>query len=330
METPGPKNEPVPVEEVPKNERIISKQRIVNNRLGYSNTKDHERIYEEIEKRIGKTKKCNFGHTRGSKTGVKHEGPQDVAIRCFELKGCRIDDLGNVVITGGDGLQGFCKDCSKRRRRKRLEQAREKNVGGYETYEKNYGTKTKICSNCKEDKNVREHFKLSPGMECGIHNVCNDCSKKYGDSMGDRFIKYRPDGNFKYAKKDKGQHDDHIMPLAFGGTNESDNHRLISARENLSKSSTIPFTNVTDIPNELVCERWRPLLQRAKDEMISITEFKSRINKAIYDENCEIYSMTDEKIEDIYKQYNKKNNRRINVKRAVAKFKQYCKDMLKL
>lgn len=64
-------------------------------------------IYEEIEKRIGKTKICNFGHSRGSKTGVKHEGNKNVDIRYFELKCAYIKD-NKIIIENGDGLQGFC------------------------------------------------------------------------------------------------------------------------------------------------------------------------------------------------------------------------------
>lgn len=93
---------------------------------------------------------------------------------------------------------------------------------------------------CKEGKNIRKHLMLSPGMECGLHNMCNDFSKKYGESMGDRLIKYRPDGNFKYKKTQDNQHDDHIMPLAYGGTNDEINHQLISDKENLQKSDKIP------------------------------------------------------------------------------------------
>ena len=56
----------------------VKKQRLVNKNLGKNITKEHEKIYNEIEKRFGETKKCNFGHIRGSKTGVKHEGSVDV------------------------------------------------------------------------------------------------------------------------------------------------------------------------------------------------------------------------------------------------------------
>jgi len=86
---------------------IRQKQREVSKMLGRNITKDHDKIYEEIRGRIGDTKKCRFGHTRGSKTGVKHEGNEDVPISDFELKGITIDKDGTVIIRSGDGLQGF-------------------------------------------------------------------------------------------------------------------------------------------------------------------------------------------------------------------------------
>ena len=314
---------------------ITSSQRNVSKQLGRNQTHYHEKIYNEIEKRLGPTKICNFGHIRGSKTGVKHEGNQMVSIRDFELRGCKILENGEIEIANGCGLQGFCKICSKRRRRRRLEMSREKNKGGFDTYEKEYGKTYKTCSICKENKDVRKNFKLSPGMECGIHNICTTCSKTYGESMGDRLVKYRPDGKFKYKKTEEGQHDDHHMPLKFGGTNEEVNHRLLTAVENLKKSSTIPYHDVKDIPPEELCERWRPILKQVQQEQsgngsVSITIFESRISSAILEEQKKLYSKTDEEMEIFCKKYNKKNNRRVNTKRCVKKFRKYCKDILHL
>lgn len=307
-----------------------SKKRQVNDKLGKNNTSNHELQYIFIENKIGLTKKCNFGHIKGSKTGVKHEGPTDIPVRDFSFKGCNINQDGEVIIKSRDGLQGFCKICENKRRKRRLEMAREKNIDGYNTYEEEYDTNTLECSICKEKKNVRECFNLSPGMECGIHNVCKDCSRTYGESTGDRFIKYRPDGNFKYTKTDDNQHDDHIMPLAYGGTNKEANHQLLPGKENLTKSDTIPYNNIHEIPNEQMCERWKPILQEAKNENVSITIFKSRIAKAILEEQQNLYNKNDDKIEAEFKKYNKDNNRRIKTKRATEKFKTYCKNILKL
>lgn len=300
-------------------------QRKVSKNLGKNITYEHENIYNKIESKIGQMKSCTFGHIRGSKTGVKHDGDKYRPIRDFELRGCIINDLHEVVITG-DGLQSFCRECSRKRRKKRIEMSREKNKGGYDTYEKEYGSITKCCSMCNENKIIRD-FKLSPGMECGIHNICIECSINYGDSMGNRLIKYRPDGNYKYKKTRKNYHDDHIIPLMYGGTNEKINHQLITATENLTKSSTIPFENVSDILPSFLSERWRPILIKSQQENVSIGLLKSRLAYAISEEQKQIYSMEDYEIEKIYKEYNKKYNRRINTKRCVDKFKIYCKNI---
>jgi len=308
---------------------MFNKQRKVSEKLGKNNTTNREKYYNHIKSLYGSTNKCNFGHVCGSTSGVKHEGPKYLPITDFDLKGCSIGENGEVIIKSGNGLQTQCRNCSSKRRKWRSETNREYNKDkGFEVYEKEHG-KTKNCSICKMEKNVRESFNLSLTMKCSIHNVCIDCTKKYGDSMGDRLIKYRPDGNFKYKKTEKGQHDDHIMPLKYGGTNEAVNHQLLPAKENLSKSSKIPYETVHEIPLEQMCERWKPILQKAKKENIEMVIFESRISLAIEEEQKIIYYMTDEEKEGVFKKYNKNNNRRIKTKRAVEKFKTYCKNILK-
>ena len=103
---------------------MSKKQREVSENLGRNTTSNHEQIYNFIEAKIGKVKECNFGHKRGSKTGFKHDGENKIPIRDFELKGCSINQKNQVTIIKGDGLQGFCKKCSSRRRKKRLEISR--------------------------------------------------------------------------------------------------------------------------------------------------------------------------------------------------------------
>lgn len=299
----------------------MQKQRVVSVALGRNITHLHEEIYNNLKQVKGEYLKCNFGLVKGSKTGVKHEGDSYVPITNFELKRLGLDSDGNILW----GLQGFCKDCEKRKRRARLDNSRETNVEGYEGYEKKYGN-TKCCSVCKEEKSVRENFKLSPSMDCGLHNVCNVCSKKYGESVGDRWIKYRPDGNFKYNKTEKNQHDDHIMPLKYGGSNEKINHQLLSDKENLEKSDTIPFDNVMDINPLLLSKRWRPILYEAQREKIDILTFKSRIDKAIRDESIALSEKSDIDIMKYFDNYNKEWNMRKDTERATKKFK----DLMKL
>ena len=195
---------------------ISTKQRIVSKNLGKNNTKYHMKMYAEIEKRIGKTKKCTFGHIRGSKTGVKHEGSEDVPIREFELMAVFMNQNQEVVIKKGDGLQGFCRDCSKRRRKSRITsektQKKDKTRSEIEDmYKEKYKILTKQCSRCHAKKDLN-FFALSITMECGFHNICQICSYEYSSSISDRWIIYMPDGHYKCTKTEKNQHDDHIFP----------------------------------------------------------------------------------------------------------------------
>ena len=74
------------------------------------------------------------------------------------------------------------------------------------------------------------------------------------------------------------------MSLAYGGTNEEINHQILSSRENLSKSNSIPFENIMHINPLLLSSRWRPILYTAQREKISITVFKCRMSYAIREE----------------------------------------------
>jgi hypothetical protein len=301
-----------------KKQRDLSKSE-----LGKNITKDHNVIYEEIEKRIGKTKICNFGHSKGSKTGVKHEGEKNVNVRDFELKGVELKD-NKVIIKNGDGLQGFCRDCSKRRRKARITTSKNKfkDINDNEIrelYIKEYGLKTKKCSQCKEDLLVN-NFSISKGMECGLHNMCYECSMSYGNSVGARWILYLPDGNYKYKNKNKDQHDDHIFPLSCGGSNNECNHQLINCITNLEKSNSIEFKNVNDINKNLLSERFQHNLDKCKN----IEDLKCCLRKQIYNEWIEKSKMNDDELEKIFIEYTKKNNVRYNCKRAICKFRDFC------
>ena len=305
----------------------LTKQRTVSTALGKNITKDHATIYNEIEKRIGATKKCTFGHTRGSKTGVKHEGYMDVPIREFELRGAIINEDSTVTITGGDGLQGFCKVCSTRRRGARINAEKESKQGKtveeiYQLYITKYGINTKNCSRCKKDKTLAE-FNLSISMECGLHNTCKVCMYEYGSSVGDRWIIYMPDGNYKYDKKEKDQHDDHIFPLSLGGSNEQINHQLLSSTENLEKSNDIThFGSIESINPEMLCSRYRSSLSEATD----INSLKIILSRLVHKDIVTRSKLSDSELLDIYKKYCEKYNLRRDAERAVKKFRDYCKE----
>lgn len=301
------------------------KQRQVNKNLGKNITKDHNKIYDEIEKRIGKTKTCTFGHTRGSKTGVKHEGCIDVPVRNFELKGAQVID-DEVKIPSGNGLQGFCKKCSQERRKARLNKEKSEKKDKtpeqiHKLYKEKYGTELKQCSRCNNSKSLYE-FNLSIGMECGLHNMCKLCSYEYGSSVGNRWIIYMPDGNYKYNKHSKNEHDDHILPLSLGGSNEAINHQLISSVENLKKSNNIThFVGIDKINPELLSLRYRKTLTETND----INDLKIRLTQYVYDDIVFRSKLDDIELYNIYKNYCEKNNLRSNINRAVIKFREYCK-----
>jgi 5-methylcytosine-specific restriction endonuclease McrA len=309
----------------------ITSQRIVNKNLGKNITKDHSIIYDEIEKKLGKTKKCTFGHTRGSKTGVKHEGCQDIPIREFELKKAFLDENNNVVIENGDGLQGFCRNCSQLRRKARIEKEKSEKKDKtpeeiYELYKNKYNTEVKKCSRCDVLKPLCE-FNLSIGMECGLHNMCKICSYEYGSSVGDRWIIYMPDGNYKYNKHSSDEHDDHIFPLSLGGSNEEINHQLISSEENLKKSNDIYcFDNLNNINPLLLSSRYRHILSESSD----LNDLKIRLNQCVYNDILSRSNLDDNDLYNVYKSYCEKNNLRRDINRAVKKFREYCKLRLRV
>ena len=144
----------------------MMKQPVVNGNLGKNVTNKHEETYKCVEEKQGPTYRCRgIGVKKGyvEILGIKcppivHD--QDVPIRDFHLQR-----------ESKNGLQNKCKDCDKRKRRLRLDCSREANKGRYDTYVKNYGKNTYVCSFCNEEKDVRENFGLSPSMECGIHNI---------------------------------------------------------------------------------------------------------------------------------------------------------------
>jgi len=294
---------------------MSKKQRKVNEKLGRNKTKDHDELYRQLQEKHGHTKVCKgVGCVRHIHSKTGEEEPEELPIRKFDLHK-----------SSKSGLQGRCRDCEKKYRKFRTNKAKEKNKGDvYNNYKNEYGKSSKICSRCKEEKDI-EKFNKSPGMECGLHNMCKSCCKSYGESVGDRWIRYLPDGNFKYKKTEINQHDDHIMPLAVGGSNEEVNHQLINSKDNLEKSATIPYENINDIPENQLCERWRHILRNSKENGHSVKEFECKVRQAIFEEQTTRYNMSKEQHIQCLKYYNKINNTRRGLERAHKKFREFYK-----
>lgn len=288
--------------------------------LGKNNTKDHDKIYNYIKDTLNITeKKC------GSCNKIKP--PTD--FRLYKIQYSN----GNIKCESKIPLQSQCILCDNNWRKIRTTRC-------HDTYdpltdEEIYqcfkdkktitgGGETKICSRCKGNKKP-EDFSISRGMECGLHNMCRLCGFEYGESLGDRWIIYRPDGNFKYKKTQKGQHDDHIFPLALGGSNAEINHQLIDGKINLQKSSKLEFDNIMCINPELLSERFRNILHECQREKETIHNLEILLRQAIYDEHMLLNIKTDDELLTIFNNYNKQNNTRKKSERAVTKLREFIK-----
>jgi hypothetical protein len=292
---------------------MAAAQRIItSSNLGRNQTRNHDALYAAVERRYGPTKTCKgVGCIKHEHTVTKKEENEELSIHNF--------DLHKTM-----GLQGRCRVCEKKYRRWRTNKSKEKHSKGdvYNNYKYEYGKSTKRCSRCKNEKDIIE-FNKSVGMECGLHNTCKHCSAAYGESTGERWLLYLPDGNFKYDKPEGEWHDDHIMPLAVGGSNEINNHQLLPGPENLAKSDSIPYEHVYDIPENQLCDKWLPILRDSKEKGHSIKKFECKVREAIYMEQTERYNMSDEEHIELLNAYNKKNNTRKSVERAHKKFKKF-------
>jgi len=259
----------------------MKKQRVTTN-LGLNRSQDKEKIYRYIENVLGiKEKYYSRGTSdKKSKYGVKHKGPNPLPIRFFNLQYAYVDTDGNIKIESKDGLQTYCINCERAYRRGRLNRwykkyAKMSDEEVYEDYKKNYGM-TAHCSRCGEDK-PPEEFPISRRMDKGLHNTCKECSKSYSESVGNRWIIYSPDGHevidIKRADvcsvcgKSDDLHKDHIWPIAKGGTDNKENIQILCAEHNLSKSDSIHgFRSVHEIHPKMICERYRDVLKKAKEE----------------------------------------------------------------
>jgi len=333
---PEVKQEAKPEEQVVKEQKPKKKQRKHNKNLGKNQTKDHEDLYNYIENELGIThKNCSMGASKkGNKFKIVHEGYRKCPIREFRLNEISKNENNKIICKKKTPLQGNCIQCDDLWRRARLDACGAKNKGKtpkemYEKYEKEYGKTTKECSSCKKEIKCT-NFSLSRNMECGLHNTCKDCSKKYTIAVGDRCAIYMPDGRYVMIKEQTETHDDHIFPLAYGGSDEKINHQEINSKANLSKSSTILFESLDEINPKMISKRFRYILDDAIDDDLTILEFKSRMATAIRADIEERFYMTDDELLKKYKKYIKKINCRKKASRLVKKFKEYCTKILGL
>ena len=204
---PEIKQEAKPEKQVVKEQKPKKKQRKHNKNLGKNLTKDHEDLYNYIENELGIThKKCSMGASKkGNKFKIVHDGDRKCSIREFRLNEISKNENNKIICKKKIPLQGNCIKCDDLWRRARLDACGAKNNGKtpkemYEKYETDYGKTTKECSSCKKEIKCT-NFSLSRNMECGLHNMCKVCSLIYGNAMGNRWIIYMPDGNFKYKTK---------------------------------------------------------------------------------------------------------------------------------
>jgi hypothetical protein len=305
----------------------MMKQRVHEN-LGFNQTKDHDLLYDYIENTLNIThKRCCMG-CRGNKYNVMHTGDRILPIRQFRLFKIHVDKDGNIDCKNKCPLQGNCIDCDNKWRQCRLNDSRDKRAGLskadiYQMYVKDYGN-VKTCSMCKEQLSPY-NFSLSIGMECGLHNTCKECVKLYSSAVSDRNIIYLTDGSYKLFKgTDPNASDDHIFPVSLGGSNYQQNHRVLDRTENIKKSNKLMFSNLEEITDAMLNDRFVHLLHDAKEKKLSLDEFKIIMAKAVHDDIVQRYSMEESDIRSMYQQWNKKNNTRQNVDRCIKKLNQYA------
>ena len=317
--------------------RLMIRQRVTKN-LGLNRSADKGKIYKYIEDVLRiKVKYCSRGRSkRKGKYGVVHIGKNPLPIRAFNLDNAYIDSTGRVRVVK-TGLQPYCIACERKYRRGRLNKwlaiySKMTDEEVRVAYKKNYGPTTR-CSRCNKDKKP-EKFLISRRMDKGLHNVCIECSKSYSESVGDRWITYSPDGRNSVSVKGerckvcgskKLLHKDHIWPIAKGGTDFSQNIQILCEKHNLSKSDLIQgVRSIGDVKDEMICERYRGLLYRARMRKWSIDRFELEISKSVRKLLKSKEKMSDKQLKNFFVKEKERNNRKHSINRAVRKFRKYA------
>jgi len=186
-----------------------------------------------------------------------------------------------------------------------------------------------------------EQFNISKGMETGLHNHCKVCSKKSSGAVGDRFIHFLPDGRVINHQRPKGLsscamypnqggkkcsgilHDDHIWPLAVGGSDRPANHQWLCETHNQSKSSSVDasITTVDKLKPEMMSDRFHKALETAQRKKTDIALFHQEMRATMTKERTKRASMSDSSLRKVFTDWKQKNNRKHDVDRAIRKAK---------
>lgn len=105
------------------------------------------------------------------------------------------------------------------------------------------------------------------------------------------------------------------------------NLQVLCRKHNLSKSNTIIspiIKSVRDIKNKMICERYLPILRKAREENWSLVKFESEITKAVREFIIWKSKLSDEELAEFFEKEKARNNRKHSIPHAVKKFRQYC------
>lgn len=312
----------------------MANQRRVNNQLGKNISKDHEKLYQMIEVDLGLSeKRCSRSMEEPHpKYKFVHEGPNPLPIREF-----------NFQKSSKDYLQPNCRACERKYRRGRSDANHNRfdNLTDDEVrikYNEIYG-EIKRCGRCERNLYPTD-FPISRGMESGLHNMCYDCQSNYHEAMGDRWIIYSPDGrtvhkrgrNLKCVKCSSVEnlHMDHRWPVAIGGTDKEQNFQVLCQSCNSKKSISVEeFKTISDIHYDMICERYHHILNSAKQYSWYVRSFEIKIKEAVQIFLEEKASMTDEELKSFFVKEKRRNNRKHDENRCVAKFRKYYSNKLR-